>query len=62
MANQSIKVGVVGGIGYTGVELLRLLAVHPTADLTVVTSRSEAGRPVAELFPNLRGAYRPGLY
>lgn len=51
-----IKVGVVGGTGYTGVELLRLLAGHPEAGLVVITSRSEAGRPVSELFPNLRGS------
>ena len=51
-----IKVGVVGGTGYTGVELLRLLAGHPEAELVVITSRSEAGRPVSELFPNLRGS------
>ncbi len=50
-----IKVGVVGGTGYTGVELLRLLTGHPEVELTVITSRSEAGRPVADLFPNLRG-------
>ena len=50
-----IKVGVVGGTGYTGVELLRLLAGHPETELVVITSRSEAGKPVAELFPNLRG-------
>jgi N-acetyl-gamma-glutamyl-phosphate reductase len=52
---MTIKTGVVGGTGYTGVELLRLLAGHPDAELTVITSRSEAGRPVADLFPNLRG-------
>ena len=51
-----IKVGVVGGTGYTGVELLRLLAAHPDVHLSVITSRSEAGRAVADLFPNLRGA------
>ena len=51
-----IKVGVVGGTGYTGVELLRLLAGHPDVDLSVITSRSEAGRAVADLFPNLRGS------
>ena len=51
-----IKVGVVGGTGYTGVELLRLLAGHPQAELVVITSRSEAGKPVSELFPNLRGS------
>jgi len=50
-----IKTGVVGGTGYTGVELLRLLVGHPDVELTVITSRSEAGRPVADLFPNLRG-------
>lgn len=50
-----IKVGIVGGTGYTGVELLRLLAKHPDVELRVITSRSEAGKPVAELFPNLRG-------
>ncbi|VAW82925.1 N-acetyl-gamma-glutamyl-phosphate reductase [hydrothermal vent metagenome] len=50
-----IKVGVVGGTGYTGVELLRLLALHPEVQLQAVTSRGEAGRPVAGLFPNLRG-------
>ena len=51
-----IKVGVVGGTGYTGVELLRLLAGHPETKLAVITSRSEAGKPVADLFPNLRGS------
>lgn len=50
-----IKVGIVGGTGYTGVELLRLLAGHPEVSLEVITSRSEAGLPVDELFPNLRG-------
>lgn len=50
-----IKVGIVGGTGYTGVELLRLLAGHPQAELAVITSRSEGGTPVAELFPSLRG-------
>ena len=55
MANNSIKVGVVGGTGYTGVELLRLLSVHPNVNLQAVTSRSEAGTPVADMFPSLRG-------
>lgn len=50
-----IKAGIVGGTGYTGVELLRLLASHPEVEITVITSRSEAGMPVAEMFPNLRG-------
>lgn len=50
-----INVGIVGGTGYTGVELLRLLAVHPEVTLKVITSRSEAGMAVSDLFPNLRG-------
>ena len=52
-----VKIGIVGGTGYTGVELLRLLANHPEARVEVITSRSNAGTPVAELFPNLRGRY-----
>ncbi len=50
-----IKVGIVGGTGYTGVELLRLLARHPQASLRAITSRGEAGTRVADMFPNLRG-------
>jgi len=49
-----IKVGIVGGTGYTGVELLRLLAQHPDVELAAITSRSEAGMPVADMFPSLR--------
>ncbi len=49
-----IKIGIVGGTGYTGVELLRLLANHPDVVLQVITSRSESGLPVKDLFPNLR--------
>lgn len=52
---MSIKIGIVGGTGYTGVELLRLLAAHPHTQLQVITSRSEAGMRVDSLFPNLRG-------
>jgi len=52
-----IKVGIVGGTGYTGVELLRILAEHPQATVSCITSRSEAGMPVSEMYPNLRGHY-----
>lgn len=52
-----IKVGIVGGTGYTGVELLRLLAQHPQVEVTVITSRSEAGVKVADMYPSLRGHY-----
>ncbi len=50
-----LSVGIVGGTGYTGAELLRLLVLHPEAALKMVTSRAEDGRSVATLFPNLRG-------
>lgn len=50
-----VSVGVVGATGYTGVELLRLLSQHPHVKLHCITSRSESGRPVADLYPNLRG-------
>ncbi len=50
-----IKAGIVGGTGYTGVELLRLLAKHPDVQLQAITSRSEAGMKVSEMFPSLRG-------
>lgn len=55
MQTKKIKIGIVGGTGYTGVELLRLLAIHPHAELTAITSRGEAGLPVADMFPSLRG-------
>lgn len=54
-----IKVGIVGGTGYTGVELLRLLAQHPQVELAAITSRGDAGTAVADMFPSLRG--RVGL-
>src|SRR6516165_1280149 len=52
-----IRVGVVGGTGYTGVELLRLLAGHSQVQVTAITSRAEAGVKVADHFPSLRGRY-----
>ena len=51
-----IRVGVVGGTGYTGVELLRLLLRHPGVTVSLITSRGEAGRRLDDLFPSLRGA------
>ena len=50
-----IRAGIVGGTGYTGVELVRLLARHPAVQLHALTSRTEAGKRVDSLFPNLRG-------
>ncbi len=50
-----IRVGIVGGTGYTGVELLRILALHPDVEVIVITSRSDSGQRVDSLYPNLRG-------
>jgi len=61
MTRKIIKIGIVGGTGYTGVELLRLLAQHPYSELCVITSRKEAGMGVAEMFPNLRGRVALGF-
>lgn len=52
---KTIKAGIVGGTGYTGVELVRILSAHPQVELQWLTSRSEAGTPVADIFPSLRG-------
>lgn len=50
-----ISVGIVGGTGYTGVELVRLLVKHPQVRLQALTSRTEAGTRVDAMFPSLRG-------
>ena len=49
-----LKVGIIGASGYTGVELARILSSHPEVELTVATSRQYAGKPLSEVFPNLR--------
>jgi N-acetyl-gamma-glutamyl-phosphate reductase len=54
---KEINIGIIGGTGYTGVELLRLLAAHPAANVVCITSRSEEGRLVSDLYPSLRGHY-----
>ncbi|MCF8031397.1 MAG: N-acetyl-gamma-glutamyl-phosphate reductase [Desulfohalobiaceae bacterium] len=51
---DTIRVAVVGISGYTGAELARLLAAHPRFELTMATSRDNEGRPLQELFPELR--------
>jgi N-acetyl-gamma-glutamyl-phosphate reductase len=52
---RKIRVGIVGGTGYTGVELLRLLLAHPAVDLLAITSRKESGTPLEQVFGSLRG-------
>jgi len=53
--DKQIKVGIVGGTGYTGVELLRMLTLHPQAKVTMITSRKDAGTRLDAMFPSLRG-------
>jgi N-acetyl-gamma-glutamyl-phosphate reductase len=60
MYTDAMKAGIVGASGYTGIELLRLLAGHPDIDVAVVTAHSHAGQVVAEHTPSLAAAY-PGL-
>lgn len=57
MSEKRYQVGIVGATGYTGVELLRLLSHHPNVEVAMITSRSEKDRPVADLYPSLRGHY-----
>jgi N-acetyl-gamma-glutamyl-phosphate reductase len=49
-----VNVGIIGGSGYTGVELARILCNHPEVKITVATSRQFAGKPIASVFPNLK--------
>jgi N-acetyl-gamma-glutamyl-phosphate reductase len=60
MYTNAMKAGIVGASGYTGAELLRLLAAHPVFEVAVATAHSHAGEPVGEHTPSLAAAY-PGL-
>ena len=51
------SVGIIGASGYTGAELLRLCAQHPQFDVKLATGDTQAGAPVADLYPSLAGAY-----
>lgn len=52
-----MKVSIIGATGYAGAELLRLLRGHPEAEVTYLTSESHTGKPIAEIYPHLRGVY-----
>ena len=60
MYTDAMKAGIIGASGYTGAELLRLLAVHPAIEVAVATAHSHAGEPVGAHTPSLAAAY-PGL-
>ena len=53
--NKKMKVSIVGGSGYTGIEVLRLISLHPNVDIHHITSRNDAGRFVCDIYPSLRG-------
>jgi N-acetyl-gamma-glutamyl-phosphate reductase len=55
-----MKAGIIGGSGYTGVELLRLLAGHPDIEVAAVSAHTHAGQGVGEYTPSLAAAY-PGM-
>jgi N-acetyl-gamma-glutamyl-phosphate reductase len=52
---MKIKVGILGGTGYVGIELVRLLSRHSNVEITRIISQSFAGKPVSEIYPNLKG-------
>lgn len=52
---SQIRAAIIGGSGYTGGELLRVLSMHPQVDVTAISSRSHAGNPVFVVHPHMRG-------
>jgi N-acetyl-gamma-glutamyl-phosphate reductase len=58
---MSINIAIIGASGYTGAELIRLLAEHPHANLTLLTGDSQAGKPLAEVYPHLSHLNLPDL-
>ena len=50
---NKLRIGILGASGYTGAELLRLLAVHPGIDIRLLTADRQAGKPLSEIFPHL---------
>src|SRR5262245_55823464 len=58
---NKLRIGILGASGYTGAELVRLLARHPAAEIRLLTADRQAGRPLAEVFPHLGGLSLPAL-
>ena len=50
---KKIRVAIVGAAGYAGEELLRILTRHPQVEIKIITSRQNAGKDIAEVFPRL---------
>ena len=60
-AEHRIKIAILGASGYTGAELLRLLATHPNAEIVALTADRQAGKPIDTVFPHLYGRGLPDL-
>src|SRR5499426_2853775 len=60
-STNRLRIGILGASGYTGAELVRLLARHPHAEIRLLTADRQAGRPLAEVFPHLGGLRLPDL-
>ena len=58
----TLRIGIAGGSGYTGAELLRLCAGHPSLDVVLATGDTQAGTPAAEVYPSLAAAYPDLVY
>ena len=58
---SKIKVGILGASGYTGADLVRLLALHPNVEMSFLTANSHAGKPLSAVFPHLGGLDLPDL-
>jgi len=56
--NVSVRVAIIGASGYTGGELLRILALHREVEVVAATSREYAGKPITHVHPHLRGFYK----
>jgi N-acetyl-gamma-glutamyl-phosphate reductase len=60
-SSERLKIGILGASGYTGADLVRLLATHPNADLRVLTANQHAGKPMREVYPHLGALDLPDL-
>ena len=59
--SDKIRVGILGASGYTGADLIRLLAAHPKADIRLLTANRHAGKPLGAVYPHLAGLELPDL-
>ena len=61
MAKDKIRIGILGASGYTGADLIRLLAAHPNAEIALLTANTHAGKPLSAVYPHLGGLGLPTL-